>query len=134
MASSFCIHYIIYISWAETSSENENKCTDFSQIEIFYAKTLLNCAALFQRFSLGGVLLTSGILSSASYVEGRGKPSTWLPRQKLAEERKQAEVECLTKFNLLEKSHGSITREMWIWQNSKLQILIHHFNINYPKK
>ena len=28
-----------------------------------------------------------GILSSASYVGRRGKPSTWLPRQKLAEER-----------------------------------------------
>ena len=68
MTSSFCIHYIIYISSAETSSENENKCTDFSQIKIFYAKTPLNCAALFQRFSLGGVLLTSGILSSASYL------------------------------------------------------------------
>ena len=29
----------------------------------------------------------SSILSSASYVERRGKPPTWLPRQKLAEER-----------------------------------------------
>ena len=31
--------------------------------------------------------LTKSILSSASYVWRRGKPSTWLPRQKLAEER-----------------------------------------------
>ena len=31
--------------------------------------------------------MTESILSSASYVWRRGKPSTWLPRQKLAEER-----------------------------------------------
>ena len=68
MASRFCIHYIIFISRPETSSENENKCTDFLQIKIFYPKTPLNCPGLFKRFSLGGVLLTSGILSSASHA------------------------------------------------------------------
>ena len=31
--------------------------------------------------------LQSSILSSASYVERRSQPSTWWPRQKLAEER-----------------------------------------------
>ena len=46
-----------------------------------------NCHAFLSGLFPGGVLLTERILSSASYVGRRGKPSTWLPRQKLAEAR-----------------------------------------------
>ena len=53
-----------------------------------HSKFIFCCAPLLFVFFPAGLLLTEGeILSSASYVWRRGKPSTWFPRQKLAEER-----------------------------------------------
>ena len=42
-------------------------------------------SAEYHRFLPAGCITYRVTLSSASYVWGRGKPSTWLPRQKLAE-------------------------------------------------
>ena len=73
---------------AEIQSEAKNR-----------PKILLNSGSLLEPFGPGGVLLTEGrILSSASYVGRRGKPSTWLPRQKLAEERKKEKEKKRKKF------------------------------------
>merc|ERR1712167_221868 len=50
-----------------------------------HSKFIFCCAPLLFVFFPAGLLLTEGeILSSASYVWRRGKPSTWLPGQKLA--------------------------------------------------
>ena len=68
----------------------ENELGNFPGESKIYLKVTVNCRPSITVFFVPGVLLTEGrILSSASYVGRRGKPSTWLPRQKLAEERKK---------------------------------------------
>ena len=85
----FCIRYIKYKVRLRTPTLNSNELTDFLKNLFFYPKTLLNCPAVFQLRSLGGVLLDRvNPLLCKLYVRGRGKPSTWLPRQKLAESRR----------------------------------------------
>ena len=65
-----CAYTIFFFfSRAENLNDVKNEFTDLLEIKNFYPKTLLNCAALFQRLSLGGVLLTSGNLSSASHFQ-----------------------------------------------------------------
>ena len=59
-------------------NEIQNELTDFLPELILHLKFLLNCGVFFAANMRGGVLLD---------VRRRGKPSTWLPRQKLAEER-----------------------------------------------
>ena len=74
---------------AETSSLIANEFTDFLYETKMWPNFPLNVAALLFGFVPGGVLLdrVNPLLCKLYYVGRRGKPSTWLPRQKLAEER-----------------------------------------------
>ena len=56
--------------------------------------------------------MTASTLSSTSYVQGRGKPLTWLPRQKLAEVEQEAnKPEKATERQAKLREAKEITRE-----------------------
>ena len=69
---------VFFYRAGESFNEIQNEFTDFLPEVVLHPKFPLNCGVLFAANSCVGVLLDVG---------RRGKPSTWLPRQKLAEER-----------------------------------------------
>ena len=58
---------ISHVSPHGTSTEKPNELTDFQRELKNRPKIILNCSVASRRFVRGGVLLTEGILSSASY-------------------------------------------------------------------
>ena len=58
---------VSHVSPSETSTEKRNELTDFQRELKNRPKIILNCSVASRRFVRGGVLLTEGILSSASY-------------------------------------------------------------------
>ena len=70
--------YVFFYRAGGSFNEIQNEFTDFLPEVVLHPKFLLNCWVLFAANMRDGVLLD---------VRRRGKPSTWLPRQKLAEER-----------------------------------------------
>ena len=84
--------------------------------------------------------MTESTLSSASYVGRRGKQSTWLPRQKLAEERLLASrrhpsnIQIFLQWPSLNSRIFYLLRCSAFWVSGNFQLSINHFLVTPPNK